>query len=157
MAKAAEEAERKAAALASEKEKRQADAKAKAEEEARLKKAAEAKAEEARKKAATGSGSTQIDQRQAKQIDEEEARKKTAASAKLFSENYSTSQEPNLPDEKKVEVTEKDNRTITKIAIRKNGLMTIYRKVEHQWGAVYYFRGMESITQIVFDLGIQDL
>ena len=57
----------------------------------------------------------------------------------------------NLPDEKKVEETEKNNRKITKITIRRLGIVTVYRKVEHNWGAIYYFREMENISKTIFE------
>jgi hypothetical protein len=81
-----------------------------------------------------------------------DARKRAAARAKLATEKRSRSIDTSLPDEKKVEFAEQNNRKITKVVIRKSGLLTTYRKVEHSWGGVYYFREMENITKTIFDL-----
>lgn len=43
------------------------------------------------------------------------------------------------PDEKTIENIEKPNKKIKKVIINKNGKVTIYLKVVHNWGATYYF------------------
>ena len=51
-----------------------------------------------------------------------------------------------------IEESTKSGRKIKKITVTKYGISTVYRRVEHQWGAVYYFREMENISKSRFDL-----
>ncbi|MBI2968226.1 MAG: carboxypeptidase regulatory-like domain-containing protein [Bacteroidetes bacterium] len=56
--------------------------------------------------------------------------------------------EPSLPGE---EIIEGGNKTIIKRVIFKNGQVFEYRKVQHKWGATYYFRNNIPITEFIFD------
>jgi len=79
------------------------------------------------------------------------AEAKAAAKAKKQNESSITKVNSDLPDEKKIEETEKNSRKIIKITIRKSGVVTVYRKVTHAWGAIYYFREMENISKTIFE------
>jgi hypothetical protein len=86
-----------------------------------------------------------------------EDKRRAEERAKSYNKYVSTPEQAELPDAKKVEQITKNNRNITKIIVRKQGITTVYRKVEHGWGAIYYFREMENITKLIFDLETADL
>ena len=54
------------------------------------------------------------------------------------------------PEGKTVENYNLKNQKITRIIINHNGVANEYRKVEHSWGGVYYFKNGQSISKTVF-------
>jgi hypothetical protein len=54
------------------------------------------------------------------------------------------------PEGKTVENYELKDQKITRIIINHNGIANEYRKVEHSWGGVFYFKNGQSISKTIF-------
>lgn len=61
------------------------------------------------------------------------------------------------PNERTIEVINEDYKKITKVTINRDNMVTIFLKVEHQWGGVFFFKDntpypLENISKSYFEV-----
>lgn len=81
---------------------------------------------------------------------EESSKQKTIANADTESEKRKTYY-TDLPDSRSEETSNDGKKTTTTITIIKSNIKTVYTKVVHAWGGVFFFMNGESITEAEFN------
>jgi len=78
-------------------------------------------------------------------------------------EEYQDSLKEIYVNERTIEITKTEEKTTTKVIINKNNKITIYLKVNHNWGGIYYFiettpKTLENISNAYFhtSTGLKD-
>ncbi len=72
-------------------------------------------------------------------------------------QSYQDSLQRKYPNERTIEIITEDYKKITKVIINRNHYVTIYLKIEHKWGGVFFFRdntpyAMENISKSYFEV-----
>jgi tetratricopeptide (TPR) repeat protein len=70
---------------------------------------------------------------------------------------YQDSLRKKYPNERTIEIITEDYKKITRVIINRDSLVTIYLKVEHQWGGIFFFKDntpfpLENISKSYFEV-----
>jgi hypothetical protein len=165
----AEEDERKASAARAEEEARRAFA-ARSEDEARVKAAREKAEEEARRRTEADLAADEQRKREALAKAEEERRQQIARQKAALAQPQAVTPPAKVENDVKPAapagpgaVLSKDRRTyregtkeITEVTVIHERATFLYKKVQHDWGGVYFFVNENSITKLEFDSRTRD-